>query len=605
VKGRIRLLQVIPNLLCGGAERLLADLVLHLDRGRYEPAVFSLYAPAQTALERELAAAGIPVFHAGKRPGFDVRVPFRLYAALRRFRPDIVHTHRYALHYALPALLLWRRPRVHTVHVTPEHDGSTWLLPARLAYAGGVIPVAVSAEVAAGLRRLYGSRAVRHIPNGIRVAHYRAEPGARERVRAALGLRPDDLVLLNVARLMPQKNHALLFTAFQGLAEKVPAAALLLAGTGELEAKLRATAERLGIAGRVRFLGVRTDVPDLLAACDAFVLSSSWEGNPLSLMEAMAAGRAVIATRVGGVPELVRDGVTGRLVPPGDEAALRQAMQELAADGALRDRLGQAAAAEATARFDIAAMAGAYDALYGDLLAGRAATVPTPGLSRSARAVKRSFDIALAVPGLILAGPVIVALAAAVRLTSPGPAFFRQVRAGRHGRPFRICKLRTMAVAQANDRTVTTAGDPRITPFGRFLRRAKLDELPQLWNIAKGDMSFVGPRPDMPSYAEGLRGDDRRILELRPGVTGPATLAFRDEEKLLASQPDPVVYNDRVIFPAKVRMNLAYLEHWSFGRDLGYLLLTVAPAFDRWLRLIPEPPAESPVTSADGGTGYA
>jgi lipopolysaccharide/colanic/teichoic acid biosynthesis glycosyltransferase len=134
---------------------------------------------------------------------------------------------------------------------------------------------------------------------------------------------------------------------------------------------------------------------------------------------------------------------------------------------------------------------------------------------------------------------------------------------------------------------VTVAGDPRVTAFGRYLRRAKLDELPQLWNVIKGDMSLVGPRPDVPGYADRLTGPAAALLELRPGVTGPATLYLRDEERLLAAAPDPQTYNDAVLYPLKVRMDLAYLADWTLVRDLGYLAVTAVPGLDRILRVIP------------------
>ncbi len=123
---------------------------------------------------------------------------------------------------------------------------------------------------------------------------------------------------------------------------------------------------------------------------------------------------------------------------------------------------------------------------------------------------------------------------------------------------------------------VTTAHDQRITSLGRFLRRTKIDELPQLWNVLKGEMSFVGPRPDVPGYADNLTGDERKVLDLRPGITGPATLKYRDEEAILAAQTDPVAYNDAVIWPHKVAINRAYQDNWSLRGDLGYIWRTVS-----------------------------
>ncbi len=187
---------------------------------------------------------------------------------------------------------------------------------------------------------------------------------------------------------------------------------------------------------------------------------------------------------------------------------------------------------------------------------------------------KRLLDFTVALvslPFLLLPGAL---LAVAVWAGSGRPVFYRQERVGRGGKPFRIAKFRTMVVRAPGDSTVTVAGDTRMTSVGRFLRRCKLDELPQLWNVLVGDMSLVGPRPDVPGYADRLQGEARRVLELRPGITGPATLAYRNEEDILSHQPDPVRYNDEVIWPDKVRLNLEYLDAASLGKDLGYVWRT-------------------------------
>lgn len=214
------------------------------------------------------------------------------------------------------------------------------------------------------------------------------------------------------------------------------------------------------------------------------------------------------------------------------------------------------------------------------------------GLSRPQRATKRTFDVIFAVAVLILSAPLLLLLALAVRLTSRGPAFFRQERVGRGGCAFKVIKLRTMHSRPAEDSTITLANDPRVTVVGGFLRATRLDELPQLWNVLKGEMSLVGPRPDVPGFADELRGSDRRLLTLRPGITGPATLYFRNEGVLLADHPDPVWYNDHVIYPQKVVLNLAYLDAWSFAGDLGFLLITALPGMNRWLKIMPEPEPE-------------
>ena len=149
-----------------------------------------------------------------------------------------------------------------------------------------------------------------------------------------------------------------------------------------------------------------------------------------------------------------------------------------------------------------------------------------------------------------------------------------QKRIGKNGKPFHICKFRTM-LHQSEGDTVTIADDPRITRMGHWLRHSKVDCLTELVNVFIGQMSFVGPRPDVPGYADQLQGDDRRILQLRPGITGPASIKYRNEEELLAQQSDPKAFNDTVIWPDKVKINLSYLDNWSFFGDIKLILKTV------------------------------
>jgi lipopolysaccharide/colanic/teichoic acid biosynthesis glycosyltransferase len=187
--------------------------------------------------------------------------------------------------------------------------------------------------------------------------------------------------------------------------------------------------------------------------------------------------------------------------------------------------------------------------------------------------VKRSFDLVVSVLGLMVMWPVIVICWVIAKRDTGASGFFLQDRVGRGGRLFKVVKLRTMNSVDGT--TVTTANDPRITKWGVRFRRWKLDELPQLWNVLLGHMSFVGPRPDVPGYMDRLEGNDLRLLQLRPGITGPATLRYRNEEDLLAAQRDPDGYNDRVIWPEKVRINLEYLDDWSLARDICYIIKTV------------------------------
>ena len=161
-----------------------------------------------------------------------------------------------------------------------------------------------------------------------------------------------------------------------------------------------------------------------------------------------------------------------------------------------------------------------------------------------------------------------------IKLRMPGPVIFSQIRTGRKGKPFTIYKFRTMTVNHGGS-TISVKGESRITPAGYILRKYKLDELPELWNVFKGDMSFVGPRPDMPEYSKKLVGEEKKILELRPGITGPATLKYANEEELLISIDDPQKYNDEVIWPDKVRINLDYYHNRSFFGDILIILKTL------------------------------
>lgn len=197
------------------------------------------------------------------------------------------------------------------------------------------------------------------------------------------------------------------------------------------------------------------------------------------------------------------------------------------------------------------------------------------GLSWQQRVVKRTFDLFLALLGLSVTGWLILLAAAISALDTGENGFFTQQRVGRNGKLFTVIKLRTMRIDPAISTTVTQRSDPRITRFGAFLRKTKIDELPQLVNVLVGDMSFVGPRPDVPGYADRLRGDDCIILSVRPGITGPATLHFRYEEDILAAQPDPEAYNSHVIYPEKVRLNRLYVQDYSFSKDIVYLIQTI------------------------------
>lgn len=203
--------------------------------------------------------------------------------------------------------------------------------------------------------------------------------------------------------------------------------------------------------------------------------------------------------------------------------------------------------------------------------------------------LKWIFDRLVSLIGLLFLWPILLIVAILVKVKMPGgPAFFVQKRVGKDGKLFDCHKFRTMTVKH-NGSTVSVAGDSRITPFGATLRHYKIDELPGLWDVFIGNMSFVGPRPDVPGYADKLTGEDRDVLKLRPGITGPATLKYRLEDEMISDyvvqkqkegdarpmQEIAVEYNDKVIYPDKVRINRYYLHHYSFIKDIQMIFCTV------------------------------
>ena len=207
--------------------------------------------------------------------------------------------------------------------------------------------------------------------------------------------------------------------------------------------------------------------------------------------------------------------------------------------------------------------------------------------------LKWIFDRTVSLFGLLILWPFLLVIAVLIKMTmSGGPVFFKQKRIGKDGKPFTIHKFRSMIISHSSS-TVSVAGDDRYTSLGAVLRKYKIDELPELWDVLIGNMSFVGPRPDVSGYADKLEGDDRVVLKMRPGITGPATLKYRHEDEMLALVQDELnekgemkneklgvirsiqEYNDKVIYPDKVGLNRYYYHHYSFIKDIQMIICTV------------------------------
>lgn len=363
-------MHVLGDFRLAGAERFAANMLLHHDRSKYTPVGVCLYRKLGTSIEAELGGAGIEVHYLekGERAGWE---PVRkLRALFKQYRPVAVNTHMDGLQYAFFSMIQERVPaRVHTLHNLAEKEGTNrggrffrWL--AFKARIGGIAPVSIAREVQDSVKRFYGNIDSPLIMNGVPVARYQTPEGTGATWREANGFCPECPLLLHIGRFMSQKNHEMLLRSFARVVKEHPSAVLAMAGWGELEDQTRTLANELGLGESARFLGQRNDVPEMLAACDALLLPSHYEGNPLVVMEAMAAGRPVIATAVGGVPELIEHRVSGLLMPPGDEVAFAAAVTDLLTNQEKRLNMGLAARQRADERFDIRHTVKAYEALY-------------------------------------------------------------------------------------------------------------------------------------------------------------------------------------------------------------------------------------------------
>lgn len=362
--------QIVPAFLPGGAERLVVNLAVHLDRRYLQPVCIAHDPPTGSHYEAILRESGTPLFFLNKRRPLDIAVFVRLHRLFREYQPTVVHMHISGINYAYPLLFLNRAPvRIYTVHNIAQkdlHHRREGRLIQYLAFRwrlGKVTPVAISKVVKATFCSYYGFPDMPVIPNGIPVNEYTPDPERRACWRARAGFPQEAILIVSVAGLRPQKNLSLLLRAFAGL-DANPRLHLLLIGMGELESELRHLAEQLNLSARVHFLGVRSDIADILNGSDIFALSSHWEGTPMAIMEAMASGLPVVSTAVGGVPELVQHGRTGLLTPSNDEYALRDALQQLTAQPELRQQMGACARQYAMERFDIHQTVQQYEALY-------------------------------------------------------------------------------------------------------------------------------------------------------------------------------------------------------------------------------------------------
>ena len=370
----MRIVHVLHSMAVAGAEVLVHDFLSRADSG-VDQRVVTL--DEVGALGEALRRRGVAVECVGRQPGVDAGLPFRLARAIAVHQPDVIHAHQYTPYfYSALAVRLSRRPPAlifteHGRHV-PDHRR-----PKRVAFnrIASVWTTRVTA-VCAYVKRLLvanegiGADRIDVIYNGVDPTRFAVEHDGHA-VRAALDLAPGDRVVTCVARFHPVKDHATLIRGFAHAASHVPEARLLLVGDGALERELHELCATLGIVSRVRFAGVRSDIPAVLAASDVFAMTSLSEGTSVTLLEAMLSKRPAVVTNVGGNPEIVEDGRTGKLVARGDDSATGEALIGLLRSESLRSALGEAGRARALEHFTQSTMHRAWLQLYRDAVATR------------------------------------------------------------------------------------------------------------------------------------------------------------------------------------------------------------------------------------------
>jgi lipopolysaccharide/colanic/teichoic acid biosynthesis glycosyltransferase/glycosyltransferase involved in cell wall biosynthesis len=530
----------------------------------------------------------------------DLRAAWELWRILRREEIDVLHTHnpKPGIYGRILGRLAGVPVVVNTVHglYATEDDR---LLKRVFVYALEALAARFSdAELVQSRedyelltrKRITRPNRTRLLGNGVDLTRF--DPGRfsdrqRRAHRRSLGIPSDQVVVGMAGRLVAEKGYPELFEAATRLDQRY----LILVAGGEDPAKPDALSQaevRRAKEMGVRFLGMQDDIERLYSAMDIFVLPSHREGVPRAAMEAAAMGLPIVATNIRGCREVVKHGVNGFLTPVGDSAQLAQNIQTLGEDLALRSQMGRAGRVRARERFDEREVvrivietyrqAGARKGLSfsatgshperpsGDAFSSRltSSASESGATERMSRSGKRLVDVVLSALGLIVATPLLAAFALLIRLTLRERALFVQPRVGLHGEVFSLYKFRTMR-ALRDEQGKALPDEQRLTRLGRFLRSTSLDELPELINVLKGEMSLVGPRPLLVDYLELYTPEQARRHEVKPGVTGWVQVNGRNA----------------LTWEKKFELDLWYVDNWSLLLDLKILALTLVYVVQR------------------------
>lgn len=507
-------------------------------------------------------------------PAADARALGRLIRLFFDLRPDVVHagTPKAGLLGVLAAALVGTPVRVYQLRGLPLATAKgvrRWILEATERVSCGLATVVIANSgslrrdaLERGLCRADKIRVLRSgSSNGVDSHRFSRESlaaGTRDAVRRDLGIEPDDLVISFVGRLVRDKGIAELGSAWARVRSAHPRAHLLLVGffddTDPVDRSVRAELEA---DPRVHVVAFCEDVVPYYAATDIVVFPSYREGFPNVPLEAAAMELPVVTTSATGCVDAVVHGVTGFVVPPRDSGALADHLERYLADPALRSAHGASGRRRATEEFAPEPLWEALEGVYRELLV-------RPRQRGWSLWVKRVVDRSLAVSALLALAPVMGATALTVLVTMGRPVLFRQPRPGRHGRIFHVFKFRTMKDARDRDGKPLPDSE-RLTRVGRLLRSLSLDELPQLFNVARGEMSFVGPRPLLIQYLERYSPEQARRHEVMPGITGWAVVHGRNS----------------TTWEERFALDVWYVNHWSLRLDVEILLRTVATVLRR------------------------
>jgi glycosyltransferase involved in cell wall biosynthesis len=365
--GRVRVLQIVPKLITGGGQRVAMDLVKHLDCEQFEVEVVSLYPFSNEVFESYAKDSGIIVHYLTKRPGLDPTIFLEINKIFQKFCPQVVHNHLYSLYAMLPSSYINRIPvRIQTIHtVANEESKGLYRLVSTMAFHNlGVLPVSISQSVQTSVHQVYGKISSPVIYNGIDTQLYAYSEHQRHKWREKYGIPENAFVFVNVASFSSVKNQQLLVRAFGEALKFFPSSFLVLVGDGETHQEISGLVKELDILNKVFLTGKTLDVAQILSASDCFVLSSLWEGLPISVLEAMAEGKPIISTNVGAIPELITNRENGLLVPVGDGSRFAAAMIEMCKNPLSAAEMGKRGRQTIEQRFDVRNMAEQYGDLY-------------------------------------------------------------------------------------------------------------------------------------------------------------------------------------------------------------------------------------------------